>query len=225
MWDGTAVIDHFRSFMNSISTITLANSLEQLWLVIMFIMPLIIAFTTARSFEDGSLRTILSYPIERTHLLFMRILVPIFIIGGISTLSVLLAQLLMVPAAIDIGAFLGYFGVFYLAIILGITSITLLAIVTKRMMATAVGGVAVWYGLLMFSYTSASPRIISWIMNPINMFSHYISEGEGYTFFPYFSGGESAPMLGDVLFTIGVMSVMVVVFLLCTIMIFRRVEA
>ena len=212
-WNGTAQIDYFNSFMNSISTITLANSLEQLWVVIMFIMPLIIAFTTARSFEDGSLRTLLSYPVERTHLLLMRILVSFLIIGGISTLSVLLAQFLMVPATIDIGVFLSYFGIFYLAIILVITSISLLAIVTKRTMATAVGGVAVWYSLLIFSANSADLRVISWIMNPIYMFSLYIR------------GGEDAPMLGDVLFTIGVMSVMVVVFILSAIMLFKKVEA
>ncbi|MHA1970684.1 MAG: hypothetical protein ACTSXE_02425 [Candidatus Thorarchaeota archaeon] len=211
-WNGTAQIDYFQSFMNSISTTTLVSSLDQLWAVIMFIMPLIVAFTTARSFEDGSLRTLLSYPVERTHLLLMRILVPFLIIGGISTLSVLLAQFLMVPAVIDIGAFLSYFGIFYLAIILVIASISLLAIVTKRMMATAVGGVAVWYGLLIFSWTSACPRVLFWIMNPIYMFSQYNL------------GGELAPVLGDVLYTIGVMSVMVVVFILSAIMLFKKVE-
>ena len=212
-WNGTAQIDYFHSFMNSASTTTLARSLEQLWVVIMFIMPLVIAFTTARSFEDGSLRTLLSYPVERTHLLLMRILLALLIIGGISTLSVLLAQFLMVPAAIDIGVFLSYFGIFYLAIILVIASISLLAIVTKRTMATAVGGVAAWYSLLIFSSSSASLRNISWIMNPIYMFSQYLG------------GNETAPMLGDVLFTIGVMSVMVVVFILSAIMLFKKVEA
>jgi hypothetical protein len=119
----------------------------------------------------------------------------------------------MVPAAIDIGAFISYFGIFYLAIILAIASISLLAIVTKRTMATAVGGVALSYSLLFFSANSADLRIISWIMNPLYMFSHYIR------------GGEDAPMLGDVLFTIGVMSVLVVVFILAAVMLFKKVEA
>jgi hypothetical protein len=119
----------------------------------------------------------------------------------------------MVPAAIDIGVFLSYFGIFYLAIILVIASISLLAIVTKRTMATAVGGVAVWYSLLIFSSSSVSLRALSWIMNPLYMFSQYLR------------GGEIAPMLGDVLFTIGVMSVMVVVFILSAIMLFKKVEA
>ncbi len=212
MWDGTNQIEYFLSYMNSITTIVFSTILEQLWMTILFIMPLIVAFTSARSFEDGSLRTLLSYPVKRSHLLIMRILVPVFIIGGISTFSALLALLLMVPAPLNIGVIMGFIGVFCMALFLSCASISLLAVLTKRMVTTAIGGVAVWFGLLTLSYMPWSPKIISWIANPTNMLSQYLS------------GGEGAPMMGDVLVTIGIMFTLVILFLCASVALFRKTE-
>ncbi len=128
-------------------------------------------------------------------------------------MAALTAVFLMVPAPLNIGVLIGYCGIFFMVIVLSCVSISLLAVLTKSMITTAVGGVAVWYGLLTLSYTSWSPIIVKWILNPVNMFSQYLG------------GGEGAPVIGDLLFVIGLVSLMVALFLGSSIALFRKTEA
>ena len=56
--------DNFLLYINSVTNLAFSKAVEALWMTLVFIVPPLVAFTTAKAFEDGSLRTILSYPIK-----------------------------------------------------------------------------------------------------------------------------------------------------------------
>jgi hypothetical protein len=212
----------FLPYVNIFTTFTVAQALEQLWAMLIFIVPLLVAFTTAKSFEDNSFRTILSYPVKRWQLLIMRTIVPTVIIGTCVTFSVLLAVFLMIPAPWNLGACVLLFGVFWLALLMIITSTVFLAVITKRMIVSALGGVAVWFSLMSSSYSIATPEILRWIGNPMIFISRYVY-GESFDgILPIIS--STVPTTEIVLSFVALLSVLIVLFLSLSVWLFKRME-
>lgn len=222
MWNGTSQIDSLLSYESTMSTFVLSSALEQVWLVLMFLMPILIAYTTARAFEDGSLRTILSYPVRRSHLLLMRTLVSVLIIGALTNLSVFLALFLFLPSPFDLFSALSLIGIFWLAILFITSSVVFLSVLVKRMIVAIVGGVASWYGLLTLAYTPDAPSIIQALANPIRMMTRYIL-GDKDTPWRFMIGGET-PLIGDIYLAITIMILAIIIFLATSVVLFRRAE-
>lgn len=223
MWNGTSQVEYLVSYENTIATFAFSRALEQVWLTILFITPLLVALTTARAFEDGSLRTLLSYPVKRSHLLLMRTLVPFLFIGAISTIPILLALLLLLPAQLDISAILFLTGAYCMANLLITGSIVFLSVLTKRMVIAAVGGVASWYSLLTLSYMPQVPAIVSWISNPVSLVKRFILGGKN-TPWQYVLGGNGTPLIGDIYFTFAIIAMATFAFLVSSMLLFRRME-
>jgi hypothetical protein len=212
----------FLPYVNMITTFEVAQGLEQLWAMVIFIVPLLVAFTTAKSFEDNSFRTVLSYPVKRWQLLIMRTIVPTVIIGTCITFSVLLAVFLMIPAPWNIGACVLLFCVFWLALLVVITSTVFLAVITRRMIVSALGGVAVWFSLMTSSYSITTPEILRWIGNPITFIARYVYGGDSNDIFPIIP--STVPTTETVLGIITLLSVMVVLLLSLSVWLFKRME-
>lgn len=212
----------FLPYVNIFTTFEVAQALEQLWAMLIFIVPLLVAFTTAKSFEDNSFRTILSYPVKRWQLLIMRTVVPAVIIGTCITFSVLLAVLLMVPAPWNLGACILLFGVFWLALLMIITSTVFLAIITKRMIVSALGGVVVWFSLMSSSYSIATPEILRWIGNPMIFISRYVYGADFDGILPIIP--SAVPTTEIMLSFVALLSVLIVLCLALSVWLFKRME-
>lgn len=223
MWNGTSQIESILSYESTVSTFVFSRALEQLWMTLLFIAPMLIGFTTARAFEDGSLRTLLSYPVKRSHLMLMRILIPVLIFGTITTLSILLGLILLLPVQLDLGSILLLTGTYWLANLLLTSSVVFLSVVTKRMVIAAISGVAAWYGLLTLSYMPNVPAIVSWISNPVGLMQQYLLGGRD-TPWRFIIGGSEAPLIGDVYLTFAIMALAIILFLVSSILLFRRME-
>jgi ABC-type transport system involved in multi-copper enzyme maturation permease subunit len=222
MWNGTSQVDFLLSYESTVSTFVLSSALEQAWLVLMFLMPILIAYTTARAFEDGSLRTLLSYPVRRSHLLLMRTLVSVLIIGGLTNFSIFLALFLFLPAPLDLVSVLSLIGTFWLAILFITSSVVFLSVLVKRMIVAAMGGVASWYGLLTLAYMPDASPIVQSLANPVRMMTRYIL-GNRNTPWRFILGGET-PLIGDVYLTLAIMVLAIIIFLATSMLLFRRTE-
>jgi ABC-type transport system involved in multi-copper enzyme maturation permease subunit len=223
-WNGTSQIEYMLSYESTVATFALAQALGSMWVTSLFVVPLLIALTTAKAFEDGTLRTLLSYPVRRSHLLIMRTLVPFLIIGALTTLSTLLALFLMLPAPLDLAAILVLTGAYWMSVLLITSSIVLLSIVVKRMVIGAISGVALWYGLLSLSDLPQTPTIISWIINPVLMATRYTFVGKFTPWQNYWFGGSGTPLIGDIQFVFVMMALVSVILLGVAVTQFRRVE-
>jgi hypothetical protein len=219
---GIETTEIFLPYINIITTFEVAQALEQLWAMVVFIVPLLVAFTTARAFEDNSLRTILSYPVKRWQLLLMRTIVPTVIIGTCITLSVLLAVFLMVPAPWNIGACVLLFGAFWLALLMVVVSTVFLAVIMRRMIISALGGVAVWFSLLSVSYYISTPEILRWIGNPIIFIASYVYGGAPSNLLPIIPSG--VPTTEAVFGFVVLISVVVVLLLSLSVWLFKKME-
>jgi ABC-type transport system involved in multi-copper enzyme maturation permease subunit len=222
MWNGTSQVDFLLSYEGTVSTFVLSSAIEQAWLVLMFLIPILIAYTTARAFEDGSLRTLLSYPVRRSHLLLMRTLVSVLIIGALTNFSIFLALFLFLPAPLDLVSVLFLIGTFWLAILFITSSVVFFSVLVKRMIVAAMGGVALWYGLLTLGYMPDAPPILQSLANPIRMMTRYIL-GSRDTPWGFIIGGET-PLIGDVYLTLTVMALAIIFFLATSLLLFRRAE-
>jgi ABC-type transport system involved in multi-copper enzyme maturation permease subunit len=222
MWNGTSQVDFLLSYESTVSTFVLSSALEQAWLVLMFLMPILIAYTTARAFEDGSLRTLLSYPVRRSHLLLMRTLVSVLIIGGLTNFSIFLALFLFLPAPLGLVSVLSLIGTFWLAILFITSSVVFLSVLVKRMIVAAMGGVASWYGLLTLAYMPDASPIVQSLANPVRMMTRYIL-GNRNTPWRFILGGET-PLIGDVYLTLAIMVLAIIIFLATSMLLFRRTE-
>jgi len=223
MWNGTSQIEYLLSYESTVSTFVLSSALERLWMTLLFITPMLIAYTTARAFEDGSLRTLLSYPVKRSHLLLMRTLIPYLIIGTLSTVSILLGLFLLLPVPLSLSSTLFLVGTYWFANLLLTSSVVFISVLTKRMMVSAIGGVAAWYGLLTLSYMPQVPAMVTWISNPVRLVYQHLLGGIGSPWRFIIGGGET-PLIGDVLLTFAVMAFVIGLFLMSSILLFRRME-
>lgn len=219
---GIESAERFLPYVNIITTFEVAQALEQSWVMVVFIVPLLVAYTTAKSFEDNSFRTILSYPVKRWQLLIMRAVVPTIIIGTCVTFSTILAVLLIIPAPWNIGGCFLLFGVFWLATLIVIISTLLLSVITRRMIVSALGGVAVWFTLMSSSYSIATPEILRWIGNPVEVIANYIYGEDFNGILPRIQ--NSAPTTDAVLGLIVLLSVIVVLLLSLSVWLFKRME-
>jgi ABC-type transport system involved in multi-copper enzyme maturation permease subunit len=215
-------VEIFRSYTHYIATLMFWTSLERNWMLILFLLPLLVAFTTARSFEDGFFRTLLSYPVRRWQLLIMRTLIPVVVIGTISTLCSLLFVILVVPTPLNLAAILWLVGFFWLGLLMVGTSVVFLAVLFKRMILAAIGGVSIWYLILIISYDSGVPEILRWIASPVNLLGRYIGGDEIIS--QYIGLGSNVPVLMDVLQTAAVMGAISILLLVMSLLLFRRME-
>jgi hypothetical protein len=222
IYTGFGETDNFLLFVDFVTNFVFSTALEQLWMTLLFVIPLLVAFTTARALEDGSFRTILSYPIKRWHLLVMRVIIPTVIVGTCATVSVFLAVFLMIPAPWHIGSLFLLLSIFWLALLMVCASIVFLAVLTKRMIVTALGGAAVWFSLASASYMTGTPEILKWIGNPIMYMASYIYGEEIPPSFPIWLA--SVPTTEAVLGFVGLVSAVIVLLLLLSVWLFKRME-
>jgi ABC-type transport system involved in multi-copper enzyme maturation permease subunit len=225
MWNGTSQIDAMLMYERTLATYVFSRALEQVWMALLFLAPVLLAYTTAKAFEDGSLRTILSYPVRRSHLLLMRSLLPVLLLGTVTTVSAFLALLLLVPAPLDLGALLSLTVTFWLALLLLTSSVVFLSVVTKRMVIAAIGGIALWFGLFTLSYMPDVPEIVSWVADPVHLMQQYFLGGEDSLWRFIIGASESGPPPpGDILLMLSIVGLVSVLFLVVSVLIFRRLE-
>lgn len=181
-------------------------------LVLVFILPMFVAFTLALGFENGIFRTYLSYPINRSFFLISRMLILIIVTGLTVTLSALSVIYLLLPMALQSESIvLLILGLW--AFITLVTSVsTLISIISKKAISTAVVGIGLWYSVVVFLNFDEIPRLMRSIVNPITA-----------AIIPYVSG-NTAVTYGDAIVALLGTSIVAIIFICISLVFFDHTE-
>ena len=143
------------------------------WLPIIVIV--LVSFTVAKSLEDGYIQTLLTYPVERVTVLLVKIICVIVIPAGLMTFTSLFAILFVIPQSPLLGhVSIMLLGV-WISILLFATLSMLVAVITKKVSATAIFGLAFGIVTPLLLNIPAVPNIIRVVLNPYDAAYRYIA--------------------------------------------------
>jgi ABC-type transport system involved in multi-copper enzyme maturation permease subunit len=187
------------------------------WLSI--IVAILVSFTVAKSFEDGYIQTLLTYPVERVTILLVKIICVIIIPAGLMTFTSLFAILFVIPQAPLIGhVSIMLLGV-WLSILLFATLSMLVAVITKKVSATAIFGLAFGIVTPILLSNPAVPNIAGVVLNPFDAAYRYITSHSSYMVF----GTEMMPLI-DLQIGFGISLMISLVLFTFTLRLFTRSE-
>ena len=188
----------------------LSNTLSSLTVMLILIIPLFITFIFAAGFEDGSHRTLLSYPVSRNQFLFLRVIV-LFLLSVVTVVfSFISVASIMFPVVLELP--LTYISMLSISlfIMLMISSSMVIAMVTRKTMITAIGSLGIWYSVLIVLSTEHIPTIIKATLIPTVGILEL--------------AGESGVALLDILISFCGSAFISITLLVISAYIFRRVE-
>jgi len=187
------------------------------WLPIIVIV--LVSFTAAKSFEDGYIQTLLTYPVERVTVLLVKVICVIIIPAGLLTSSYLFAILFIIPQAPLLGPVsIMLLGV-WISILLFATLSMLVAVITKKVSATAIFGLAFGIVIPLLLNNPAFPNIVRVALNPFDAAYRYITNHSTYLML----GTEMTPLI-DLQIGFGISLMISLVLLVFTLWLFTRSE-
>lgn len=151
-WTGSEMLEYYLGHLRDIATSAFVLTVRLFTYAQVAIIPLVVASSFGKSFDDRTLQTFLSYPITRKTLFLLRAGLVATLCGVIGTATSFLSVYLLIPGPKETVSFVLITAAFWLQILF-ITSITMLiAVVFKSGPATAGGGIGALF-------------IVSWIAN------------------------------------------------------------
>ncbi|MHA1909849.1 MAG: ABC transporter permease subunit, partial [Candidatus Thorarchaeota archaeon] len=163
----------FAEIVEQIEVIPLLVLPQVLVPIIIFLVPMLVALTTARGFENGTTKTYLSYPLSRFQLLILKTGLGVLMTGILSTLTLIFARFIMGVLSIQLDVLLAIIIGVWTLIILVASVTTFFAVVSKNTIATGFLGIGTFYAALMTYIQSEIgpslnlPDSIRGIMNPL----------------------------------------------------------
>jgi hypothetical protein len=154
----------------------LSVTVNQFTVILTFLTPMLVAFTIAKPFEDGSFRTLLSYPLTRFSLFSVNTILPIVLLGCLVNISVVVAILLFSYSFIEVSAILlSIASVFLYSFILGTFS-TAIAVISRSTAVTSIGSIGVWFTLYSIAPILKNVTLAYVFVQPISSLGDYFND-------------------------------------------------
>jgi hypothetical protein len=218
-WDNIVVGEELVRVIRTLTARAAVASILNSFFISLLLIPLLIAFNFALSFNNGQIRTLVSYPIEKKNLLFVKSGVLFVLIAAAVTLGGVFGLVFFYPFTIDV-VMLGQLLVsLWITIFLMITSCMFIAVLSRSAPVTAVGGIGVWFGIYVLLPLQSIPSFIVNMLYPIFSTMNYINHEPGSP--AYFLGTTS---INDVLLGCGAAMALGALLLYLSVLVFRRVE-
>lgn len=183
-----------------------------------FLMPLVISFGLSKFFEDGTLRTLLSYPVSRTQYLVAKNSILLVVSFGFSLICSLSWIFLWYPYGIGIQDFVILVLSAFASFSIMVASLILISVVFRHVSSSAIVGLSLWGGLTYLIETMFSQLIeivpieIVRVINPLKMAQYYIE----YSLFPQTLADVGGSIISSILVSL--------VILLLALLLFKRTE-
>ncbi|MDF1537980.1 MAG: hypothetical protein P1Q69_03665 [Candidatus Thorarchaeota archaeon] len=176
------------------------------------LVPILVALSIAKPFEDGYIRTLATYPLRRSSILITKILL-IIVVPATTISTALLCAIALVypgfPAASDISIVLISI---WLMISLQTAVCTIIAVFSKRLSITALFGVGFWFVVIVIlGQPDTSPLLVS-TLNPIRAATEFVW------------ALPTAPVFGDIVGGAIIAFVLSVLLTITSIIVFSRME-
>ncbi|MHC4750498.1 MAG: ABC transporter permease subunit [Planctomycetota bacterium] len=156
-------------YIDGIGIRVFAEALYSLNAIILFIIPMIVTFNLARNFENGMIKTLLSYPIGRRKLLITKVSQVVITVWFAIIAGLFFSVYVFTPVMNGLQSFI-LMSASLLALVFAATTTTvLIAIVSKSTPVTAILGSGLWFSFLFLAMSGTSSSIVRGIMNPVLM--------------------------------------------------------
>jgi len=173
LYNGTERVRLLEQIIDQCATTSYALALDISWAFFIVLIPLFFAFTFARWFEDTTLRTVLSYPVSRTALLAVKIVMSVAVIS----LPALLVPLFLIIALLPAGACVNLLGLFSISVVISIALISstsmLISVILRSASATAVAGILLWAILSYLVSLPDLPTRLLMLCSPTKIVANY----------------------------------------------------
>ncbi len=178
---GSEDVERYLGYLFSRRGSALVLSFKASVIAFSFLMPMIISFSLSRFFEDGMMRTLLSYPISRTQYLITKTGILLTLSFLFPLFSSIFWIILWFPYGFGIQHFLLISISAFASLLMIISSLVLLSIISRKVAPTAIIGLSVWGMLtyLMEFFKEIVPIELIKIINPLKVTEYYII---GYPF-------------------------------------------
>lgn len=168
--------DKLTSTIITLGTKVYAEAIFSMCSIMLFIVPIMVTFNLARELENEITKTILSYPIKRWIYFLTKIfmiIVPIIIAINV---GIGISVSVFVPFGFKIENALLMSLAFCVLIFAVAASTSLIAVFTRNLLATAVLGCGIWYGLYFLAILSDYDVVLRGVFNPALMAVSFAGE-------------------------------------------------
>jgi ABC-type transport system involved in multi-copper enzyme maturation permease subunit len=216
MWDGSELLEDLSFLVETVPTTTFASTLFSLSYLIMFLLPMLIAFDLGGGLESGFLRTLLSYPISRNTFLICIGGVAILLTGFASSLS-LISLILLFPQPFDWFQVALHMCSLWSYVLLVGSSAVIISIIFRSARLAILGSIGFWFVILFLSLFSGVDLRLLGFLNPILMSVSYTT------------GNPNAHIFGEIMFSDVILSLIGSILFgfglfLASLVLFRRTE-
>jgi ABC-type transport system involved in multi-copper enzyme maturation permease subunit len=200
-YNSTLTIELYSNFVGEIKTLAYIQGLAISANALILLVSLFVAFSFARNLEDGTLRTFLSYPIKRSTLVSIKLLLLLVFTSIPIIITTTIWVEVIFPAYSEIGYLVLAISSCVTSILLVSTISLFVAIISKRSSATVFVGTIYWIVLLLMANSSITPDILNAVFNPVQFVYGCLIRGELDTLVLELIGGfVGALVLSIVLF-------------------------
>lgn len=216
-WVGDSWLEDLAILIETAPVSALAHMLPIIHYVLIFLLPMLIAFNLGGSHESGLLRSLLSIPITRRIYLLFTGGITILLTGLATSLGLIVARFISFPQPIDWGlVFLMMTSVWTYVLLVGSGSI-LLAIVLRSAQSSSFSSIGLWFLVMVVGLFTSLPLVIKGVLNPILITSSYVT------------GSPYARLFGEIVFNDVIVSLMGatvvgIILLIIGLVVFERVE-
>ena len=179
---------------------------------LVFLAPILIAIAVARPFEDGFYRTHLTLPVKRLTLLATKAGLVMLILATLLSFAIMTIVTLIFPLFPTAADLFLVIVATWLFIALQVSISTLIAVQTRKLTTTVIGGIGFWsMGMLLLGLEGV-PSLVTVILNPMTAATEFITQG------------LRAPVIEDLQIGLVISLMIVVVSFILSFVIFERTE-
>lgn len=161
--------ENIMRFIDGLGIRVFAEALYSLNAIVLFIVPMIVTFNLARCFENGTMKTLLSYPIGRRKLLITKVSQVVVLVWFAIVAGLFFSVYVLTPVTNGITSFV-LMSASLLALVFAATTTTvLIAVASKSTPVTAILGTGLWFSFLFLAMSGTLSSIVRGIMNPVLM--------------------------------------------------------
>ncbi len=146
----------------------LAMSTLRVTQVLAFLIPVLVASGLAKSIEDGTLQTMLTYPVPMRRVLMFKTTIPLLLTVVPAFVAVALTAALIMPTTpIPLGVIPLALATLCAYVVMAVGLTALMAVVLRRALPTALGGIMLWFTVSVLGESWAIPTTAIGVMNPV----------------------------------------------------------
>lgn len=175
MFHGSQAIEAYLGILKSSTMLSIYSAFNASAAVLAFILPLMMAFSFAESFQSGFIKTMLSYPISRTQFLITKVGILIMVTATTATLCCIIPILLMSPGPKDFNGILMVTFAFWFISFLIATTALFISVVTKSTLFTSMATAGGWLLFLFVSASQPPDSALRGLLNPLLLVTDYLT--------------------------------------------------